>query len=68
MRLKYGFAFHADYRIPISAFIEMHVSSFILGIDTVIMPRRQPTRILVNTANRGSYPTPRLDDMSSVYF
>jgi hypothetical protein len=36
MRPKYGFALHAAYCIAISALIEMHVSSNILGIDTVI--------------------------------
>jgi len=38
MRLKYGFAFRAAYSMATSAYIEMHVSSYVLGIDTVIMP------------------------------
>jgi hypothetical protein len=36
MRPKYGLAFHAAYGVATSALIEMHVSSNILGIDTVI--------------------------------
>ncbi|MDR3482646.1 MAG: hypothetical protein P4L91_18260 [Burkholderiaceae bacterium] len=50
MRPKYGFAFRAAYGVATSALIEMHVSSNILGIDTVIYAP-PPTNPLV--PNRG---------------